>query len=857
MKNLIQKNKSKIIKVESIRVGLASPENIKKWAERTLPNGKILGQVTNSQTVNYKTLKPEKGGLFCERIFGPIKDFECACGKKKTKLNQKFCSECDVEFTFSRVRRHKLGYISLISPVTHVWYLKGTPSYISVLLDLPKKKIEAITYCTETINLSAIKNREFTIAKPFFVTNQNEVYKNNLPKLESVVPSKTPFQSSIKNNGFIPFANSYAPREAIEEGIIINNNPEFDISLAPGRTKKSILNNYYAISQDCSWELPDDWNFFIYYITSFPNQKDIPIPYYLNRITKFDNISLGLTTSFATQTNISLIGGEAIRTLLLNLDLPLLDRQIRVELFELNEEMGDLEVQGFLLFSEHRRLQFLQYMRAKKLRRLKLIRHFRRTKTKPEWMILSILPVLPPDLRPIIQLDGDQVAVSDLNKLYQKVLFRNNRMKRHKRINSSTISFSGARKVSGHKVSSAASEATTSVATNDSQNSISPPSNFNSFAKAGSEVNTNGYSTERNSYKIKPLPFTQIKFTNLSNSLATTTRSFASDEIKYAQRLLQEAVDALIENGKGGSDPICASNDRPLKSLSDLLKGKKGRFRQNLLGKRVDYSGRSVIVVGPQLKIHQCGLPKEMAIELFQPFLIRRLMSNKIVRTIIGAKRLIQLQDPVIWETLTEVMQNHPVLLNRAPTLHRLGIQAFQPLLVDGRAILLHPLVCTSFNADFDGDQMAVHIPLSFEARSEAWKLMWSRNNLLSPSTGQPIIVPSQDMVLGCYYLTTNNLRTAKFIQNYFSNFDNVIRAYYQKKIDLHNFIWVRWNHLFETVFEFEKPLEIRISLFGTRTHIYSTYQHYFDKNGNQISQIIRTTPGRILLNQLLSNSFS
>lgn len=798
MKNLNQKNKPKIVQVESIRVGLASPENIKKWAERTLPNGKVLGQVTNSQTVNYKTLKPEKGGLFCERIFGPIKDFECACGKKRTKLYQKFCPECDVEFTFSRVRRHKLGYIQLIAPVTHVWYLKGTPSYISILLDLPKKKIEAITYCTETINFSSSKNRDYlqTASQPYSLKFEDDFHLNN------------------------PFTLSQGLNNKPEE-VIINNNVELNEKssvkapqgkhyLSKIQIKKSNLNNYYAISQDCSWELLDDWNFFIYYITSFSHKLDTPIPDYFNRITTFDSKS---GTSFSSLSSLTpnktnegevllpaLIGGEAIRTLLVNIDLPLLDRQMRVELFELNEEMTDLESQSFLLFSEQRRLQFLHYIRAKKLRRLKLIRHFRRTKTRPEWMVLSILPVLPPDLRPIIQLDGDQVAVSDLNKLYQKVLFRNNRMKRHKRLKFST-QFS--------------------------------------------------YFTETQTVDNSPEVQNNLGNSNV-NKVQSFPRSFASDEIKYAQRLLQEAVDALIENGKGGSDPICASNDRPLKSLSDMLKGKKGRFRQNLLGKRVDYSGRSVIVVGPQLRIHQCGLPKEMAIELFQPFLIRRLMANKIVRTIVGAKRLIQLQDPLIWDTLTEVMQNHPVLLNRAPTLHRLGIQAFQPILVEGRAILLHPLVCTPFNADFDGDQMAVHIPLSFEARAEAWKLMWSRNNLLSPATGQPIIVPSQDMVLGCYYLTTINLRTYKVIPNYFSDFDDVIRAYYQKNIDLHNFIWVRWNQLLESILEFEKPLEIRVSLVGNSIQIYSTYQNYFNKNGNKISQLIRTTPGRILLHEIM-----
>ena len=319
--------------------------------------------------------------------------------------------------------------------------------------------------------------------------------------------------------------------------------------------------------------------------------------------------------------------------------------------------------------------------------------------------------------------------------------------------------------------------------------------------------------------------------------------------------MLQEAVDALIENGKGGADPICASNDRPLKSLSDMLKGKKGRFRQNLLGKRVDYSGRSVIVVGPKLKIHECGLPKEMAVELFQPFLIRRLMTTQIVRTIVSAKRLIQRQDPVIWEILQQVLQNHPILLNRAPTLHRLGIQAFQPKLVDGRAILLHPLVCPAFNADFDGDQMAVHVPLSFQARAEAWKLMWSRNNLLSPATGQPILIPSQDMVLGCYYLTTTNSKALQGIGQYFIDLNDVLKAFNQKKIALHTPIWVRWSGSLETGNLIEKPLEIRIDCFGNIVSLYSKYQRNLDKYLIQKSQFIRTTPGRVIVNQVLLNN--
>ncbi len=693
--------KPKIVQVHSIRIGLASPDQIKKWAEKILPNGKIIGEVTSSQTVNYKTLKPEKGGLFCERIFGPINNFECSCGKKKTKSNQTFCPDCDVEFTSSRVRRHRLGYIQLTSPVTHVWYLKGRPSYISILLDMPKKKVEAIAYCTEILNIS----------------NNFSVPKNSL------------YSSFLKN-----------PK------------------------------TFYSLSnQNSSWEIQEDWTYFLYYMTAPIEQIDRPIQNYL----KIKNSQI-----YGSNQE---LGAEALKYLLTELDFATLERELRVQLFfinddisELEQELKNLENQGYILDEKeqnqlkkflYRQLQLLIYSRAKKIRRLKIVRQFRRTKSRPEWMILSVLPVLPPDLRPIIQLDGDQVAVSDLNKLYQKVLFRNNRVKRN-----STIK---------------------------------------------------------------------------------------SDEMKYAQRLLQESVDALIENGKGGADPICASNDRPLKSLSDMLKGKKGRFRQNLLGKRVDYSGRSVIVVGPKLKLHQCGLPKELAIELFQPFLIRTLMSKKLIRTIVGAKRLIQQQDPIIWKVLEEVMENHPILLNRAPTLHRVGFQAFQPKLVDGRAILLHPLVCTAFNADFDGDQMAVHVPLCFEARAEAWILMWSRNNILSPATGEPMIVPSQDMVLGCYYLTTNNLKMKNQPIHHFSNLNDVIKYYNYKNLSNHLFVWIRWNEIFETSTEKEKPLEIQIQKNGSFLEIFSQYRRHFTFKNKKTNQYIRTTIGRVLLNQTIKKIFN
>ncbi len=774
---------SKRPKVESIRIGLASPECIKKWAERTLPNGKIVGQVTSSQTVNYKTLKPVKNGLFCERIFGPVKDFECSCGRKKDESN--FCPDCDVEFTSSRVRRHRLGYIQLVSPVTHIWYLKGRISYISTLLDLKRKNAEAIVYCTESIMIcKSVLQNSTTLSKPSSkqITDLSEyskkILKQSKREFEEIQVMTPKPNESFRLHSTIALttvSNSFFTRNPL---LSLENKQMKKIgAIITDFLKNKPIKNYDFLLQKIIWETIFDRNFFLYYITAHPENEDIPISKYIDAL---QTQSVRCSTKQKQITVISQdleahTGAEAIGHLLANLNLPFEEKALRVEIFDLDQQINDYENSGFLLPEEVREYRFLLFQRAKKIRRLKLVRNFRRTKARPEWMVLSVLPVLPPDLRPIIPLDGDQVAISDLNKFYQTVLFRNDRIKK-----------------------------------------------------------------QRRKFSLDEKPNKKKEMQGL---------------LEYSQRLLQEAVDALIENGKGGADPVCASNGRPLKSLSDILKGKKGRFRQNLLGKRVDYSGRSVIVVGPTLKIHECGLPKEMAIELFQPFLIRRLLVTKIVGTIVLAKHLIHKKDSIIWEVLQQVMQNHPVLLNRAPTLHRLGIQAFQPKLVGGRAILLHPLVCPAFNADFDGDQMAVHVPLSFEARAEAWNLMWSRNNILSPATGQPILVPSQDMVLGCYYLTTNNTKPQIGTSFYFCDLNDVIKAYNQKKIDLHAEIWVRWNEFIETSNEVEKPLEIRLDYYGNIFQIYSQYQRYFDSKGNQISQFIRTTPGRILLNQLLQDA--
>jgi DNA-directed RNA polymerase beta' subunit len=536
---------------------------------------------------------------------------------------------------------------------------------------------------------------------------------------------------------------------------------------------KHFVNSYYSISKYFCWEDSINSAHFIYYMTNLPGKNDKIIFHYyhstLQQLNKFNN-------------NIH-IGGQIFNVLLKALsqkskgnNLWALERQIRIYLFEITEfsAVGEL------------------FERIKLLRRLKLIWYFRQTKNQPSWMILSILPVLPPDLRPIIQLEGNQIAISDLNKLYQKVLFRNRRIQK-------------------------------------------------------------------------------LKIGHYSNT---------SEEMQYAQRLLQESVDCLIENGKGGIVPSSTLNNRPLKSLSDILKGKKGRFRQNLLGKRVDYSGRSVIVVGPHLQIHECGIPKEMALELFQPFLIRSLIFQKKARTILGAKRLIQKGGDLIYQLLYETVKNYPVLLNRAPTLHRLSIQSFQPRLVDGRAIILHPLVCSSFNADFDGDQMAVHIPLSYQARSEAWKLLWSQNNLLSPATGQPVLMPTQDMVLGWYYLTASDSKNfyttllknikkplaistikkffrVKRISHFykfkkFKNKLNVFLAYNQNRINIHTPIWFFWKGYFEIEQKNQPLLEMQLSYNGQLFLLSGQFLFRYNWYGLKTSQFIFTTAGRVILNNFV-----
>ena len=608
-----------------VKINLASPQRIKKWGERALPNGQIVGEVTKPETINYRTLKPEMDGLFCERIFGPMKDWECHCGKyKRVRYKGIVCERCGVEVVESKVRRHRMGYVQLAAPVTHVWYLKSLPSYIAVLLDIPLKDVEQIVYF-----------------------------------------------------------NSY-------------------VVTRPGNCAS--LKYKQLLSEDEWIDIEDQL---------YQEQSDIY------------GVEVG-------------IGAEAVQKLLKDIDL-------EVEAESLREEV---------LLSKSTK-------KDKAIKRLRIIDNFIATRSDPSWMILTILPVIPPDLRPMVQLDGGRFATSDLNDLYRRVLNRNNRLIRLQEILAPEII------------------------------------------------------------------------------------------IRNEKRMLQESVDALIDNGKRGK-VVVGANNRPLKSLSDIIEGKQGRFRQNLLGKRVDYSGRSVIVVGPQLQLNQCGLPREMALELFQPFVIHRLIHQGLVNNIKAAKKLIQKNESIVWNVLEDVIQGHPVLLNRAPTLHRLGIQAFEPILVEGRAIKLHPLVCPAFNADFDGDQMAVHIPLSLEAQAEARLLMLAPYNFLSPATGEPIIMPSQDMVLGCYYLTAENPTKQNKQAYYFSSLEDALLAYESNKIPLHSYIWVRFDGVVDSD---GKLLNIKKQEDGSEMHIFEDQIIKKDGTGETIAQYLLTTPGRILINKVLLDS--
>ena len=561
---------------DAIKIGLASPEKIREWSH---------GEVKKPETINYRTLKPEKDGLFCERIFGPSKDWECHCGKyKKIRYKGVICDRCGVEVTKASVRRERMGHIELAAPVSHIWYFKGIPSRMGLILDLSPRTLEKVLYFASYIVLDGGDTRL--------------QYKQVLSEKE--------YQDAREQYG--------------------------------------------------------------------------------------DAFRVGM-------------GAEAIKELLCAIDLEKESEELRAALKEATGQK-----------------------RARIIKRMEVVEAFRESGNRPEWMIMDAIPVIPPDLRPMVQLDGGRFATSDLNDLYRRIINRNNRLKRLLELGAPDII------------------------------------------------------------------------------------------VRNEKRMLQEAVDALIDNGRRGR-PVTGPGNRALKSLSDMLKGKSGRFRQNLLGKRVDYSGRSVIVVGPELKIYQCGLPKEMAIELFKPFVMKELVANGTAHNIKNAKKMVEKLQPEVWDVLEDVIKEHPVMLNRAPTLHRLGIQAFEPILVEGKAIKLHPLVCTAFNADFDGDQMAVHLPLSVEAQAECRFMLLSPNNLLKPSDGGPVAVPSQDMVLGIYYLTQER-PGAKGEGGYYKSVNEAILAYENGYITLQSSIHVRRQ--------------------GT------------DPQGNPLTETVTSTLGRFLFNEIL-----
>ncbi len=583
MKDLLKlfKYQNPVDDFDAIRIGLPSPDRVRSWS---------FGEVKKPETINYRTFKPERDGLFCAKIFGPVKDYECLCGKyKRLKHRGVVCEKCGVEVTQTKVRRERMAHIELASPVAHIWFLKSLPSRIGLMLDMTLREIERVLYF-----------EAFVVVEP------------GMTDLE---------------RGQLMTDDMYL--EALEQ-----YGDEFDARM----------------------------------------------------------------------------GAEAVRDMLSTIDL-------QREILQVREDMDATRSE-----TKIKRLS----------KRLKLLESFVESGNKPEWMVLTVLPVLPPDLRPLVPLDGGRFATSDLNDLYRRVINRNNRLRRLLELNAPDII------------------------------------------------------------------------------------------VRNEKRMLQESVDALLDNGRRGR-AITGTNKRPLKSLADMIKGKQGRFRQNLLGKRVDYSGRSVIVVGPTLKLHQCGLPKKMALELFKPFIFSKLQLRGEATTIKAAKRLVEREGPEVWDILEEVIREHPVMLNRAPTLHRLGIQAFEPVLIEGKAIQLHPLVCTAFNADFDGDQMAVHVPLSIEAQLEARALMMSSNNILSPANGDPIIVPSQDVVLGLYYMTRTRVN-AKGEGMVLASLDEARRA-------------------FETgAAEIQASVKIRVTV------------HEADEDGelHEVTKIVDTTIGRALLSTIL-----
>jgi DNA-directed RNA polymerase subunit beta' len=632
---------------DKLRIGLASSEQIRQWSR---------GEVKKPETINYRTLKPEKDGLFCEKIFGPTKDWECYCGKyKRVRFKGIICERCGVEVTRAKVRRERMGHIELAAPVSHIWYFKGVPSRMGYLLDIAPRDLEKVLYFASSIITSV--NEEDREADLDMLREELEA---DVRALEADVAEEKAHTESERERLIAVAKGELEP----EEG------ESFDEDVDPADRIKKLEAEAKRDIRDLDEELEERRDLLR---EAFDRFQKLAVKDLVNDETLYREMKLRYGDYFRGG-----MGAEAIQDLLKQIDLADLSAELKQQI---DEGKGQ--------------------KKQKAIKRLKVVSSFLHSDNRAEWMILEAIPVIPPDLRPMVQLDGGRFATSDLNDLYRRVINRNNRLKR-----------------------------------------------------------------------LLDLGAPEIIVNN-------------------EKRMLQEAVDALFDNGRRGR-PVTGPGNRPLKSISDMLKGKQGRFRQNLLGKRVDYSGRSVIVVGPELKLHQCGLPKVMALELFKPFVMKRLVDMEYAQNIKSAKRMVDRGRDFVWDVLEEVISDHPVMLNRAPTLHRLGIQAFEPILVEGKAIRLHPLVCTAFNADFDGDQMAVHLPLSAEAQAEARVLMLSTNNIKSPAHGRPLTVPSQDMVIGLYYLTTVRVG-AEGEGRAFMSFDDAQLAYDSRAdLDLQAVIHVR-----------------------------------------------------------------
>ncbi len=633
--------------IQGVKISLASPDRIRGWSH---------GEVKKPETINYRTLRPERDGLFCEKIFGPVRDFECYCGKyKRIRYKGIICERCGVEVTHSRVRRERIGHIELAAPVAHIWFFKGIPSRMAYLLDISSKDLERVIY----------------FAAPIIISVDKEKRKEDLPLLKEEVEKEIKELEKEKEERVKELKAEKEERLSTAVG----GNP------SPQAHAKKIERVYERRIEEVKSEIEEKIERIRQAFETFKKIEE-------KQVILNDEVCREMKYRYGEYFK-SGMGAEAIKELLKDIDLEKEEKKLRRDIKKAKGQK-----------------------RLKAIKRLKVVSAFTRSNNKPEWMILEVLPVTPPEVRPMVQLDGGRFASSDLNDLYRRVINRNNRLK-----------------------------------------------------------------------KLLDLGAPEIIVNN-------------------EKRMLQEAVDALFDNNRR-SRPVVGANNRPLKSLSDMLKGKQGRFRQNLLGKRVDYSGRSVIVVGPQLKLHQCGLPKVMALELFKPFLMKRLVELGQVPNIKSAKRVVERAKPIVWDVLEEVIKDQAVLLNRAPTLHRLGIQSFEPVLVEGKAIQIHPLVCPPYNADFDGDQMAVHVPLSLKAQAETRLLMLSTNNALSPAHGEPLIAPTQDMVLGTFYLTAEGEGELKGEGTHFSHPDEAVLAYENDELHLQAKIVVRMK---------EKGIEGRIT---------------------------------------------